>query len=87
MATKKCEACDVEIGESEKECPKCGVVFEELEAAVKTLTTAQAVMEKRRKAANPNCDKCGKPKHEGDCPKPPAKKKSSGFGNIFGKRA
>jgi hypothetical protein len=87
MATKKCEACDAEIGESEKECPKCGVNFEELEVAVKTVTTAQAVAEKRRKAADPNCDKCGKPKHEGACaPKPAPKKKTIGFGNVFGKR-
>jgi hypothetical protein len=86
MATKKCEACDAEIGESEKDCPKCGVNFEELETAVKTVTTAQAVAEKRRKAANPNCDKCGKPKHEGDCAKPAPKKKTFGLGNVFGKK-
>lgn len=90
MATKKCEACDQEIGDTEKDCPKCGVNFEELEDAVKTVSTASTVIEKRRKAANPNCDKCGKPKHDGDCtPKPAPKKKSalSGLGNAFRKKA
>lgn len=86
MATKKCEACDAEIGESEVECPGCGVNFEELETAVKTVTTAQAVAEKRRKAANPNCEKCGKPKHEGECVKPAPKKKVFGLGNVFRKK-
>lgn len=84
--TKKCEACDAEIGQSETECPKCGVNFEELETAVKTVTTAQAVVEKRRKAASPNCDKCGKPKHEGACAQPAPKKKTFGLGNVFKKK-
>lgn len=84
--TKTCEACDAVIGKSEKECPKCGIDFEELETAVKTVTTAQAVAEKRRKAADPNCDKCGKPKHEGECKKvAPPKKKTFGLGNVFKK--
>ena len=84
--TKICESCDAEIGFNEKTCPKCGIDFEELEVAVKTVTTAQKVAEKRRKAADPNCDKCGKPKHQGDCAKPAPKKKTFGFGNVFGGR-
>lgn len=84
--TKICEACDAVIGESETQCPKCEVNFEELETAVKTVTTAQAVAEKRRKAANPNCEKCKKPKHEGECAKPAPKKKAFGLGNVFRKK-
>jgi RNA polymerase subunit RPABC4/transcription elongation factor Spt4 len=46
--TKVCESCDAVIGESEKECPKCKVNFEELEDAVTTVSTAQAVLAKRK---------------------------------------
>jgi transposase len=84
--TKKCEVCDTEIGKDEKTCPKCGADFEELEDAVKTITTAQAVMEKRRKAAEPKpCAKCGTI-HEGACPPPPKKKALRGLGALLRKK-
>jgi hypothetical protein len=84
MATKKCENCDAEIGESEKDCPKCGVNFEDLDNAVSGYESARTISEKRLKAKNPNCDKCGKPKHEGDCEKAPktTKKKGGLFSNL-----
>lgn len=73
--TKICPACDAVIGESETECPKCKVNFEELEDSIAAVDTASKVLAKRKAAAAPKpCPKCGK-EHEGDCP-PPAKKKS-----------
>ena len=56
MATKKCENCDAEIGDSEKECPKCGINFDDLEDAISSLTVAQTVAEKRKKAAAEKCN-------------------------------
>jgi hypothetical protein len=96
MATKKCESCDAEIGESEKSCPKCGVDFEELEDTVKTVDTATKVLEKRRKAEAMKCT-CnpapaeGKP-HKESCPqfvKPPTPQKVNrlrGLGFAMRKR-
>lgn len=90
MATKKCEACDQEIGESEKVCPKCGVDYEELEDTIKGLSVAETVREKRKKAetAAKLCAKCGKDKHEGACVTAPAKKKNklAGLGSVFGRK-
>jgi len=51
--TKTCDSCDAVIGKSEKVCPKCSIDFEELEDTVATVTKAQAVIEKRKKAALP----------------------------------
>ena len=51
--TKKCEACDVVIGKTETKCPACGVDLEELEEAVKVVERANAIIEKRKKAALP----------------------------------
>ena len=51
--TKKCEVCDQEIGESETTCPKCGVVFADLNEEVKVVQRAQTVAQKRAKAALP----------------------------------
>lgn len=62
MSTKACDACGQEIGASEKECPKCGVDFEELEDAIATVSKAQEVIEKRKAVASP---------------KPPEKKEES----------
>jgi hypothetical protein len=63
--TKKCDACDQEIGASEKVCPKCEVDFEELEDAVATVSKAQEVIE-RRKAATAEKDKKNEPKPTGN---------------------
>lgn len=84
--TKKCESCDAEIGTSETNCPKCGVDFEELEDAVATVSKAQAIIDKRKKAAEPKpCTKCGKV-HEGACA--PQKKPSvfRGLGSALRKK-
>jgi len=51
--TKTCDSCDAVIGKSEKTCPKCGVDFEELEDAITTVSKAQAIIEKRKKAEQP----------------------------------
>lgn len=74
--TKVCDSCDATIGKNETTCPKCKVDFEELEDAVATVTKAQEVIAKRKKAAEPKpCEKC-KTMHEADkpCPTSPAKK-------------
>lgn len=75
--TKICESCDAEIGASETKCPKCGIIFEELEEAVSAVERAQSVLEKRRakKEAESKCPKCKKDKHEGACA--PIKKPSA----------
>jgi RNA polymerase subunit RPABC4/transcription elongation factor Spt4 len=52
-ATKKCEVCEQEIGESEKVCPKCATDFEAMEDEIRVVTRAQIVAERRRKAALP----------------------------------
>jgi len=62
--TKVCDACDQEIGESETTCPKCGVVFEDLESDLKA---AEVIFEKRKKRAT---------LPEPPAPLPPPKKKS-----------
>ena len=53
VETKNCEACDQQIGASETTCPRCGVVFAELEETVTAVEKAQTIIEKRRKAAQP----------------------------------
>lgn len=53
MPTKVCLSCEKEIGESEKDCPACGVNLEELEDAVATVEKAQAILDKRRKPITP----------------------------------
>jgi uncharacterized C2H2 Zn-finger protein len=83
MATKICEACDKEIGESETKCPACGVDFEELADTVTTVERAQAILEKRRKKNEPQpCAKCKKV-HEGACAPAPRKSKLRGLGSIL----
>jgi hypothetical protein len=84
--TKVCDACDAVIGKSEKTCPKCSVDFEELEDTVASVSKAQAIIEKRKKATEPKpCAKCSKV-HEGACAIP-AKKQSGlrGLGAILRK--
>lgn len=51
--TKKCEACDATIGKTETKCPACSVDLEELEESIKVIERANAVIEKRKKAALP----------------------------------
>lgn len=48
--TKVCDNCDQEIGKNETKCPKCGVVFEELEEDLKT---AEAILAKRKARETP----------------------------------
>jgi uncharacterized C2H2 Zn-finger protein len=81
MATKKCEVCEADIGETEVKCPKCGVEFSELEETVTAVERANQILEKRRKAKEESekCKKCGK-KHEGDCPPEPKRNKLRGLG-------
>jgi hypothetical protein len=86
--TKICDSCDTVIGRNEKTCPKCKVDFEELEDAVATVSKAQEVIEKRRKAAEPKpCEKCKTiHKEEEACPAPaPAAKKNPlrGLGKVL----
>lgn len=71
--TKTCEACEQEIGANETKCPKCGVVFDELEQEIAVVTRAQTVVEKRRKKTEPP-------------PAPPAPpKRKSIFSSLAGK--
>lgn len=51
--TKTCENCEAEIGTSETTCPKCSVVFEELEQEVKVVERASNVSAKRKAKAAP----------------------------------
>jgi len=51
--TKICEGCDQEIGSNETKCPKCGVVFADLDEEVQVVTRAMTIAEKRRKASLP----------------------------------
>jgi hypothetical protein len=49
--TKKCLDCDAEVGENEKECPKCHVVFEDVDQETSVVEKALARIAKKRKAA------------------------------------
>jgi RNA polymerase subunit RPABC4/transcription elongation factor Spt4 len=80
--TKVCDSCDAVIGKSEKDCPKCGVNFEELEDAVTTLTKAQEVIDKRKAKVAPVPDTPPAP------PAPPKKVSAlRGLGAAMRKRA
>jgi uncharacterized Zn finger protein (UPF0148 family) len=70
-ATKQCEACDQEIGASETTCPKCGVVFEDLEGEVAVVTRAMTVAEKRKKKAEAEAEA---ERLRNEPPAPPKKK-------------
>lgn len=72
--TKKCEVCDAEIGTSETTCPKCGTIFVELEDEIKVISRGAAVIEKRKKAAQPAPE-----------PEPEAPKRKSVFRSLAGK--
>lgn len=69
--TKKCEACDAEVGVSETKCPACNVVFEDLEQEVKVVTRAQEVAAKRKAKETP--------------PPPPAPEKKASIFNSLGR--
>jgi RNA polymerase subunit RPABC4/transcription elongation factor Spt4 len=51
--TKVCEACDAEVGKSEKTCPKCSVDFEELEDSITVVSKAQEILAKRKAKETP----------------------------------
>jgi ribosomal protein S27AE len=55
MALKKCfnPDCLQEIDDKETECPKCGVVFADLEEEVKVVSRAQRIADERKKAVPP----------------------------------
>ena len=44
--TKICDACDAEVSISEVKCPKCEIVFADLDT---DLAAAEAMLEKRKK--------------------------------------
>jgi len=68
-ATKKCPDCEVEIGESETKCPKCGFDFETLtDEMLDQLDRAQRINAKRRAAKEEEARK------EAEKNKPPVKK-------------
>jgi hypothetical protein len=51
--TKKCIDCDTEVGENEKKCPKCELVFEEAEQELGVVEKALKRIAKKRKATPP----------------------------------
>jgi len=79
--TKCCEACGQEIAANETTCPKCKVVFSELEEDVSTFDKLWTVAEKRRKAK----EEAEKEKENPPAPPaPPAPKKRKLFGGRNG---
>jgi RNA polymerase subunit RPABC4/transcription elongation factor Spt4 len=53
METQTCENCEAVISTTETKCPKCGVVFEDLNDAIATVERAQTIIEKRKAKAAP----------------------------------
>lgn len=47
--TKICENCDTEVGVSETACPKCHIVFEDMESEDKVISAAMQRIAKRQK--------------------------------------
>jgi hypothetical protein len=81
---KACEACGQEIASNETTCPKCRVVFAELEEDVTTFDRLWTVADKRRKAKEEK-EKADKEKENPPAPPtPPAPKKRKLFGGRNG---
>jgi methionyl-tRNA synthetase len=76
--TKSCEACGQEIGANETACPKCKVVFAELEEDLTTFGRLRTIDDKRREAAEAK----KKAEEEKNKPPEPEKKKKKG---LFGR--
>ena len=79
--TKCCEGCGQEIATNETKCPKCSVIFAELDEDVITFDRLWTVAEKRRKAKE-EAERIEKEKT--NPPKPSEPKKKRG---LFGRRS
>lgn len=54
MATKQCPECDIELGESEIKCPKCGIDLEQFsEETINNTQRALNIIRKREEKNKP----------------------------------